>query len=356
MPGVLPFLLPSGLCLWILATSPTAMGFNPNFGQSVTHSDITKMAALRIVLRLFQEIPNPEGKVLPKEAFQLEDQKLRAENIFEAYYESKVSARRFKQALKVITNRNTLVDFKYALAAERHFDSENLREGKQVLLREKAQVIQNILRGNYHQAQKHMGTMLHTLQDFYSHSNWVELGFQTPNSKLIKAGEAIGRVAGKNEETCIECSPSPQCVDEILGSVLKEKIITTGYFSLNPHGRPEGKCSHGGKADLSKKGNQGINKDSLISAHGQYHREAARVAMLASLELFQDVWDTVGHQHFLRFFNIESLAGLSFVLDTTGSMKEDIDAAKERTIRIVDNRRRSKTQPSFYILVPFNDP
>ena len=35
------------------------------------------------------------------------------------------------------------------------------------------------------------------LQDFYSHSNWVELGYKEPNSNLIKANAEIhDRIAG----------------------------------------------------------------------------------------------------------------------------------------------------------------
>lgn len=35
------------------------------------------------------------------------------------------------------------------------------------------------------------------LKDFYSHSNWVELGNTLPNSNLIKAETSIGNIAGK---------------------------------------------------------------------------------------------------------------------------------------------------------------
>ncbi|XP_038670283.1 von Willebrand factor A domain-containing protein 7-like [Scyliorhinus canicula] len=345
-----------GFAALLLLTSWKVLCFNPNFGDSITHSDITKEAALRIVLQLFRQVPNPDGKVFPSNIFQSRDQKFTAEELFEAYYGSKVSVSRFKQAVQVMMNRNTKVDFMYALEGKRHFDSETLQEGKEVLLTEKAKVIQNIMQRNYHQAQKHMGTLLHTLQDFYSHSNWIELGFQKPNSNLIKPGEPIGRVAGKTEQTCADCSASTGCQDEILDKVIKEKIITTGYFGFKPHSKPDGKCSHGGKADISRQGSQGINKDTRKSPHSQYHNEAARVATEASIEIFKDVWDTVDHKAFSRFLGVESSAGLSFVIDTTGSMRDDIEAAKERTINIVKNRRRAGTEPSFYILVPFSDP
>ncbi|XP_067874700.1 von Willebrand factor A domain-containing protein 7-like isoform X2 [Heterodontus francisci] len=314
------------------------------------------MAALRITLKVFQGIPSPDGKVLPADAFQPEGRNLTAEKLFEAYYGMDVSVSRFKQALSIITFSNTKVDFQYVFEEKRHFDSETLLEAKEVLLSLKASVIQNILQGMYTRALKNLGTMLHTLQDFYSHSNWIELGYRIPHSNLIKPGATIGTIAEKTQRTCTECSSSRSCNDKILENIIQEKILTTGYFGLNPHSKPKGKCSHGGSADLTRQGTQGINKDTVSSPHAQYHTEAAQVATEASLEVFQDIWDTVGDEAFLRFLHIDSPSGLSFVIDTTGSMKNDIEAAKQRTINIVKNRRGKWAEPAFYVLVPFSDP
>lgn len=35
------------------------------------------------------------------------------------------------------------------------------------------------------------------LKDFYSHSNWVELGNKVPNSNLLRSDTSIGNIAGK---------------------------------------------------------------------------------------------------------------------------------------------------------------
>uniref|UniRef100_A0A3B3ZE54 Hemicentin-1-like von Willebrand factor A domain-containing protein n=1 Tax=Periophthalmus magnuspinnatus TaxID=409849 RepID=A0A3B3ZE54_9GOBI len=57
-----------------------------------------------------------------------------------------------------------------------------------------------------------------------------------------------------------------------------------------------------------------------------------------------------------------SLMGLSqstvlcFVIDTTGSMADDIAEAKRVSFEIIDSKRGSQQEPSAYILVPFNDP
>lgn len=36
------------------------------------------------------------------------------------------------------------------------------------------------------------------LKDFYSHSNWVELGNKVPNANLIRSDTSIGNIAGKD--------------------------------------------------------------------------------------------------------------------------------------------------------------
>ena len=51
------------------------------------------------------------------------------------------------------------------------------------------------------QARQLLGQLLHTLQDFYSHSNWIELGKKDINER-IGIYEDLGPVAGKDEATC----------------------------------------------------------------------------------------------------------------------------------------------------------
>ncbi|MBN3304682.1 VWA7 protein, partial [Amia calva] len=83
------------------------------------------------------------------------------------------------------------------------------------------------------------------------------------------------------------------------------------------------------------------------------HKNAADLAVAASVELLEDIRNAVGDDLFLRFLNLQSTSALSFVINTTGSMSEDIEAAKTRAFSIIDRKRDT---PSTYILVPFNDP
>ena len=50
-------------------------------------------------------------------------------------------------------------------------------------------------------ARELLGQLFHTLQDFYSHSNWIEMG-KTDINELIGFSETIGTIAGPNQATC----------------------------------------------------------------------------------------------------------------------------------------------------------
>lgn len=49
-------------------------------------------------------------------------------------------------------------------------------------------------------------------------------------------------------------------------------------------------------------------------------------------------------------------SAVCFVIDTTGSMSDDIASARETVNEIIDSKRGTQDEPSEYILVPFNDP
>jgi von Willebrand factor A domain-containing protein 7 len=69
-------------------------------------------------------------------------------------------------------------------------------------------------------ARGRIGELLHTLQDFYSHSNWVEMGQTTINHR-IGIEENIGPLAQRNQSTCTSqgCRKiKSSCVNEFLSS------------------------------------------------------------------------------------------------------------------------------------------
>lgn len=53
---------------------------------------------------------------------------------------------------------------------------------------------------------------------------------------------------------------------------------------------------------------------------------------------------------------MKQVPALVFVMDTTGSMFEEITAARLRAHSIIQNRANGPGQPGTFVLVPFHDP
>uniref|UniRef100_H3D485 von Willebrand factor A domain containing 11 n=1 Tax=Tetraodon nigroviridis TaxID=99883 RepID=H3D485_TETNG len=57
-----------------------------------------------------------------------------------------------------------------------------------------------------------------------------------------------------------------------------------------------------------------------------------------------------------RMMGIARSSVVCFVIDTTGSMSDDIAEARKVVHDIIDSKKGTQDEPSEYILVPFNDP
>ncbi|XP_006896236.1 PREDICTED: von Willebrand factor A domain-containing protein 7 [Elephantulus edwardii] len=345
---LLPFLLP-------------ASAFFPNFWSllaaigSITHQDLTEEAALNVTLQLFLEQPPPGRPPLRLEDFL--GRTLLADDLFAAYFGSGSSSRRFRAALGEVSRANAAQDFLPTSKndPDLHFDAERLDQGRTRLaaaLRESlvaARALDHTL------SRQRLGAALHALQDFYSHSNWVELGQEQPHPHLLWPRQEFQNLAQASDPTCSDCEQL-SCP----GNLLDFRLLTSGYFGTDPP-KPPGKCSHGGHFDRSSSQppRGGINKDSTspgFSPHHELHLQAANLALLASIQVFSLMRSRLGDRDFSRLLDITPVSSLSFVLDTTGSMGEEINAAKIQARSIVEQRRGTPMEPALYILVPFHDP
>ncbi|RXM32771.1 von Willebrand factor A domain-containing protein 7 [Acipenser ruthenus] len=340
--------------------------------NSHTHQSITEEALLLITRDLFQETPNLQGRTLDPQLFQ---GSFTASELFKAYYGSQetVSTKQYQQAVSEIVQANAAMDFLSSTRSDPqlHFDSERLKEASAMLQSIRHLAVQSLQAGDESGARHRLGSLLHSLQDFYSHSNWVEMGYRKIHSTLLGNAEEIGPVTPENMQTCRDCDHWT-CNDNILEKINKKKLLTSGYYNNDPP-KPPGKCSHGGLFDQSRyqSARGGINKDStslLFSPHHYLHDEAAHLATMATISVLQDLRDTgivcfeqvpslsSVHGLFSRLLNVGAETVLSFVIDTTGSMFDEISAARERAYSIILERRGTIHQPSQYVLVPFHDP
>ncbi|XP_029949230.1 von Willebrand factor A domain-containing protein 7-like [Salarias fasciatus] len=342
--------------LLVLLLPGLSHSFNPNYGSSISHRSITETASLRKTLEVCRDLA-----IATRGDFTLTiDDNLSVNAVLRACSSdptsnSPLSSDDFQTAIKTIHRHNTKVDSLYAFSAAHHFDNEAFQEGQNVITKGLANVKANVKSGNFGTARDTLGEICHTLQDFYSHSNWVELGKTTPYSTLIRQDQPLENLAGLNVPTCVSCI-GDDCTNNILPEVIDQQLLTSGYFDNLSGDKPAGKCSHGGDLTSFEDPEGGINKDTRDSEHGFLHDRAADLALDATLELLEDIRVAVGDKDFLRFMGLSQSSALCFVIDTTGSMSDDIAAVKEASFQIIDSRRGTPEEPSLYILVPFSDP
>ncbi|XP_070839250.1 von Willebrand factor A domain-containing protein 7-like [Chaetodon trifascialis] len=338
------------LCLLLLHTG--AFGFNIFGGESLNHQEITESAILNATVQTCRALAVAEGT-----DFTFPPQPFTAESVAAACQAPK-STKTFVQTIKLIQKKNKRIDYRHFFNPQYHFDNEKFSEGRKIITDGLSAVKIGNKRENFEVAREILGEILHTLQDFYSHSNWVEMENKLPNSNLIKPGTSIGTIAAECRATCRNCDGN-DCRNNILEDIQKEKILISGYFSFLGT-KPKGKCSHGGLLDSTRffepKG--GISKDTLSSDHGHLHKAAANLAIAATSELLEDVRGAAGDRPFLQMMGISrgSSKALCFVIDTTGSMGDDIAAVRNVTSSIINSKVGTEDEPSVYILVPFNDP
>ena len=171
-------------------------------------------------------------------------------------------------------------------------------------------------------ARRNSGRMFHTLQDFYSHSNWIENKNSAPNPVLGQLGQKIENVASSTQQTCTNCEGIIfyDCHDNIMESIKDTGTLTSGYVggtkdeSGNEIKKPRdvGKCSHGGlrmtDPSQNKPARGGINKDSpyqMISPHYYLHFEAATVAQQATIDMLRNLrGDVKNDQKFGEYLGV----------------------------------------------------
>jgi len=158
----------------------------------------------------------------------------------------------FKKEARIwIITGNRMVDLNQ-FDSSLHFDNEDFRGGSLRLTQLKEKIIVDLLDSSkdVRSVWVMIGGALHTLQDFYAHSNWVEMGNHDIHPGLGR--QILGGLNSSN-------TPCPDDVGTLKGDGFKE--LTSGYFKLgfNVCDVPKGKCSHGLKAFGCP---NGINKDS----------------------------------------------------------------------------------------------
>ncbi|KAM3867752.1 von Willebrand factor A domain-containing protein 7-like [Diretmus argenteus] len=349
------------LLLLVLYLPGFAHSFQPLFsfdGNSTTHRDITQWAVLRKTAEVCRDIAVAEGR-----DFDLKiDNSLSINKVQQVCSSigastSLLSTAKFHSSIANMYLSNAQVDVMYALSATHHFDDESFQGGRDIIRAGMFAVKDRVKLESFSSGRWILGQICHTLQDFYSHSNWVELGNVASYSALVRPDEPLENLAGQRTPTCRNCTGG-NCDNNLLPELLQQRLLTSGYFNIFSPEKPAGKCSHGGSFDRTSLQDPvgGISKDDVGASHGSLHHTAANLAVNATMDLLQDIRAAVGDTNFLRLMGLSQSSVLCFVIDTTGSMSDDIAEAKRVSFSIIDSKRGTQQEPSAYILVPFNDP
>ena len=272
----------------------------------MTHEDMTRNAILEVAAEVLRTNTNPRDSQSSQRLSDLP--RLDEGSLITAYYGINDDRKKqmFRDVVKIMRKATANVDFsreEESLAAA-HFDAEQFESGQNRLIALRQSVVSSIQAGNYHMARTDSGRMFHTLQDFYSHSNWVENGKRATNPVLGQPNQRIENVAIPTQQTCTDCAGRLfyECDNNMIELLKDNGILTSGYVgkSRDDNGRViekiDGKCSHGGlrivdsEQDLPARG--GINKDSpypMVSPHYYLHNQAAALAQQATIDMLRDL-------------------------------------------------------------------
>uniref|UniRef100_A0A914E747 VWFA domain-containing protein n=1 Tax=Acrobeloides nanus TaxID=290746 RepID=A0A914E747_9BILA len=279
--------------------------------------------------------------------------------------------------------------------ANYHFDAEQFQTANSQIFKHRQDILKmikgeyNIFVNSFINIRYQIGIDVHAIQDFYAHSNWVEMGNNGIVPKLgVENSLANIPLQVANGDTCNECERSDmnKTEQEIYNASLTnwwrsrwDKIgchlenvyvcrnniksgigVTSGYYGGENVAKPNGgKCSHGGGPDSSANSpaKGGISKDAdtlFYAPHYYLHNPAAKLAVDATIQYFNDLRTSIeDDKRFGQLIGIKVPKSISIMIDTTGSMEDSIAAAKTAAINLV---MQAANDSNLYYLTPINDP
>ncbi|XP_038075974.1 von Willebrand factor A domain-containing protein 7-like [Patiria miniata] len=349
-----------------------------------TLTDITVQGIVRAVARYFEDT-NPD-RYRKGDLTGLNP--LTPSRLFQRHYGDCVYSTKFERVIKAILNTNIQISNKYSHRAVWHFNGNQIDNGNRKMMGIQDTLLTLLLAGDestpdYDVARQYCGQFLHMAQSFYSNTNWIELHrWLNENPDEIFTSSELGihdplslRQSPESEGMCQNCAGNitrPELQD--CSNNLRPYVhyLTSGYRSgqdvTKPAADPEsdwGACSHGGLYDASRTevATGGINKESSDprrSPHYTLHKQAALTAIQATEDFFYHpetgLYRLIGEQKFRKLLNLDAGTSLTFVIDVSGSMSDDVAAVKEETIRLVGLHGETCLAASKYVVAPFNDP
>lgn len=261
-----------------------------------------------------------------------------------------------------------IVDGSAALySPDRHFTNEDVSAASERIIEFRRRIIQTARTKGAVQSGKRagsqviredLGKVIHTIQDYYSHGNWVDLGNTDIDRRL--GVSVIPRVP----TSVAPCPSNPNSYAPNAGGAL-----STSYFigfglretiGCDLQQLPANKCFHGNYRPTC----MGVNKDLSAKdaasegvAQNPLHGAARALAAKATREFVQGIVDELENDYdaLRQVFNLRS--SFVAVVDHTTSMSASIAGAKNLVGQMVTAvSQDAELAPENYILVSYGDP
>ena len=292
--------VPAKIMTSVIQSSVVQFGLDlGQVGTTFPHEEILRIGTYRSVARFFYDQVNGTRLI---DLSKINTDYQNVDNIYYDYYNKTSCDLPIESLMKYQLQPNVAIvdfdpntkDMPYA-----HFDAETFNQSNARVVSYTNSIIALISAKKYSDARSLTGQVLHTIQDFYSHSNWVEIGNTDINREIGQANFSSFPIITKNEtDACLNnCSVTAmQCgklVSILLslfkfiglgssltcpinyyqcaGNIVKLNELVSGYYSgqklddgtevNKPQGSGVSKCSHGGILD----------KTSIIPATGQFN-------------------------------------------------------------------------------------
>ena len=232
---------------------------------------------------------------------------------------------------------------------ERHFTNERFAASLAELATNRATVISSVNADprNGNTARRALGHALHGIQDFYSHSNWVEQGKAAP-------GGPGGAPTLPNPPLALQACPANSNTLGANGG----GGDTSGYYVglLGCGSIPTGKCWHGNYTSSCP----GINKDKPGFPNHGAARAAASQATANFVQGIIDELSAIGNgtaRDKALMALLDARGTTAFIIDDTGSMSGGIDGVKSVVAGIVTELANDPDlKPTNWVVERFGDP
>lgn len=148
--------------------------------ETLTHGEITKRGLIKSIAKYLHEqketnTVKPENVRLNRISSYWED----IRNLYSDFYSHWFNKLEIDNLIETSFRINVaMVDFdeKMKDLPQAHFDANMFVESNQRVIDYSRAIITAILRKDYVSARQLAAEVLHTIQDFYSHTNWIEMG------------------------------------------------------------------------------------------------------------------------------------------------------------------------------------